>query len=123
MKKIGLCTQVYTFIPPKSVHFYTAVDRTKHPALHRYFVRLKRRTGYLKTIVALAHKVLRLLWHSRSTRDSTKKSHRPEKVKDKFFADKNLPRRERGVSALLTQTNYMNTKPKNDIKFKGWQGG
>ncbi len=26
MKKIGLWTQVYTFIPPKSVHFYTAVD-------------------------------------------------------------------------------------------------
>ena len=26
MKKIGLLTQVYTFIPPKSVHFYTAVD-------------------------------------------------------------------------------------------------
>lgn len=26
MKKIGLWTQVYTFIPPKSVHFHTAVD-------------------------------------------------------------------------------------------------
>ncbi|NLA32270.1 MAG: hypothetical protein GX880_10730 [Methanomicrobiales archaeon] len=37
--------------------------RTKHSALHRYFVRLKRWIGYLKAVVALVRKILCLFWH------------------------------------------------------------
>lgn len=100
-----------------------AAARTKHSALHRYFVRLKRRIGYLKAIVALARKILRLLWHLLINQEFYKESHRSEKVKGDLFEDKNLHRRERSAIALLTRLNYVITKPRNEIEFKGWQGG
>ncbi|MDN7023664.1 IS110 family transposase [Methanoculleus sp. FWC-SCC1] len=100
-----------------------AAARTKHSALHRYFMRLKRRIGYLKAIVALAHKILRLLWHLLMNREFYEESHRPEKVKGDLLEDKNLHRRERSAIALLTRLNYVITKPRNDIEFKGVQGG
>ena len=100
-----------------------AAARTKHSAVHRYFVRLKRRIGYLKAIVALAHKILRLLWHLLINRECYKESHRPEKVKGDLLEDKNLHRRERSAIVLLTRLNYVITKPRNDIEFKRWQGG
>lgn len=100
-----------------------AAARTKHSALHRYFVRVKRPVGYLKTIVALARKILRLFWHLLINREFYKESHRSEKVRGDLFEDKNLHRRERSAIALLTRLNYVIIKPRNEIEFKGWQGG
>jgi hypothetical protein len=59
----------------------------------------------------------------RINRKFYEESHRQEKVKGDFFEDKNLPRRECSAITLLARMNYVITKPKNDIEFKGWQGG
>jgi len=68
-----------------------------------------------------------LLWHLSTYREfyeePGEESHRPGKVKGDLVDDKNLQRWECSAIALLTRRNNAITKSRNDIEFKGWQGG
>ena len=89
--------------------------RSKNTKLHRYFMRLNRRIGYVKAIVALAHKILCLIWHLLHNHEFYEESNSSTKHETNFSDPENLQRRERSAINLLTRLNYVITKPTNEL--------
>jgi hypothetical protein len=84
---------------------------------HQYFTRVKRRAGYQKAIVALAHKILRVIWHLLHCREHYLDPNSSTRPKKELPDPENLHRRERSAIQLLTQLNYVITRPTNEIVF------
>ena len=78
-------------------------------------MRLNRRIGYVKAIVALAHKILCLIWHLLHNHEFYEESNSSTKHETNFSDPENLQRRERSAINLLTRLNYVITKPTNEL--------
>ena len=89
--------------------------RTKHSHFHQYFTRMKRKVGYQKAVVALAHTVLRVIWHLLHYREHYVDPISSTTPKKEFPNPENLQRRERSAIQLLTRLNYVVTKPTNEL--------
>ena len=89
--------------------------RTKHSHFHQYFVRMKRKVGYQKAVVALAHEILRVIWHLLHYREHYVDPINSTSPKKEFPNPENLQRRERSAIQLLTGLNYIVTKPTNEL--------
>lgn len=89
--------------------------RTKDTHFHQYFIRMKRKVGYQKAVVALAHKILRIIWHLLQYREHYVDPINSTTPKPEFPNPANLQRRTLSAIKLLTALNYVVTKPKNEL--------
>jgi transposase len=96
--------------------------RTKNTRFSAYFRKLKNRIGYLKAIIALARKILCILWHLLMNREFYNDAHNT-RSKDPQVSKKPVTPRsiERSIE-ILVKAGYCVQKPDGSMNMKRFQG-